>query len=130
MPVLGLIFLRHASNRYEKALAQIRADQASGKMPKRPLVKGDFIKRRALLLPENARYCHLLKLPSGISLGASLVEAMNVIEEEFEPLRGQLPKEYARPLFLQINSLIETNQKLRTARDLLLPKLMSGEISV
>jgi type I restriction enzyme S subunit len=39
-------------------------------------------------------------------------------------------EDFARPLFLQINSLIETNQKLRTARDLLLPKLMSGEISV
>ncbi len=63
MPVLGIIFLRHAGNRYEKALQQIKADQASGKMPKRPLAKGDFIKRRALLLPENARYDSLLQLP-------------------------------------------------------------------
>lgn len=94
MPMLGIIFLRHASNRYEGALAQIKADQAAGRMPNRPLVKGDFIKRRALLLPENGRYDYLLKLPSGASLGTALVEAMNAIEAEFEPLRGQLPKEY------------------------------------
>ncbi len=55
MPVLGIIFLRHASNRYESALEQIKADQAAGKMPDRPLVKGDFIKRRSLMLPENSR---------------------------------------------------------------------------
>ena len=29
MPVLGIIFLRHASNRYETALSQIKAEQAS-----------------------------------------------------------------------------------------------------
>ena len=31
MPVLGLIFLRHASNRFDEALRQIKADQAAGK---------------------------------------------------------------------------------------------------
>ena len=96
MPVLGIIFLRHASNRYESALEQIKADQAAGKMPDRPLVKGDFIKRRSLMLPEKARYSYLLKLPSGSNLGTALVDAMNAIEDDFEPLRGQLPKEYER----------------------------------
>jgi type I restriction enzyme M protein len=96
MPVLGIIFLRHASNRHGAALAQIEADQAAGKMPKRPLVKGDFIKRRSLMLPETARYDYLLKLPSGVNLGSALVEAMNAIEADFEPLRGQLPKDYER----------------------------------
>ena len=35
MPVLGVIFLRHAANRFDAAHRQIEADQASGKMPKR-----------------------------------------------------------------------------------------------
>ncbi|HRZ22635.1 MAG TPA: N-6 DNA methylase [Candidatus Contendobacter sp.] len=96
MPVLGVIFLRHASNRYQAALKQIEADQAAGRMPKRPLVKGDFIKRRALMLPEQARYDVLMNRPKDGKLGAALVEAMNAIEEEFEPLRGQLPKDYDR----------------------------------
>jgi type I restriction enzyme S subunit len=39
-------------------------------------------------------------------------------------------EDFARPVFQQINILIEANQKLRAARDLLLPRLMSGEIAV
>ena len=35
MPVLGVIFLRHAANRFDAAMAQIAADQAAGRMPKR-----------------------------------------------------------------------------------------------
>ena len=94
MPVLGVIFLRHACNRYQAALQQIEDDQADGKMPSRPLEKADFIKRRALMLPEQARYDYLLKLPSGVKLSEALVEAMIAIEEDFEPLAGQLPRDY------------------------------------
>ncbi len=94
MPVLGVIFLRHATNRYDAAAAQIAADQAAGKMPKRALGKADFIKRRALKLPKEARYDELLKLPKGANLGSALVKAMEAIENDFEPLKGQLPKDY------------------------------------
>jgi type I restriction enzyme, S subunit len=38
--------------------------------------------------------------------------------------------ESIRPKFRQIKTLHEQNQKLRTARDLLLPRLMSGEIAI
>ncbi|MDD3352252.1 class I SAM-dependent DNA methyltransferase [Zoogloea sp.] len=96
MPVLGVIFLRHASNRYDAALKAIKADQEAGKMPPRALVKGDFIKRRALMLPATAHYNHLLTLPAGTDLGAALVDAMDAIEADFEPLAGQLPKDYDR----------------------------------
>ena len=96
MPVLGVIFLRHATNRYQAAVKAIEADQAAGTMPKRPLSKADFIKRRALMLPVAARYDILLKLPSGANLGAALVTAMNAIEADFPPLAGQLPKDYDR----------------------------------
>lgn len=96
MPVLGVIFLRHATNRYDAARQAIAADQAAGRMPRRPLVKGDFIKRRALMLPAIAHYDRLLQLPAGTDLGAALVDAMNAIEADFEPLAGQLPKEYDR----------------------------------
>lgn len=96
MPVLGVIFLRHATNRYQSALSSIEADQAAGKMPKRPLGKADFIKRRALMLPEAARYDTLLNLPSNASLSTALIAAMNAIEEDFPPLDGSLPKDYDR----------------------------------
>ena len=94
MPVLGVIFLRHAANRYYAARAAIEADQAAGKMPERPLVKADFVKRRAMMLPTQAQFDELMKLPKDANLGEALVEAMNSIEAEFEPLLGQLPKGY------------------------------------
>ncbi len=54
MPVLGVIFLRHAANRFDAASAQIKADQASGKMPQRKLQAADYIRRRALWLTNQA----------------------------------------------------------------------------
>lgn len=56
MPVLGVIFLRHAANRFEAAHRQIEEDQAAGRMPKRKLLPADYISRRSLWLPEQARY--------------------------------------------------------------------------
>jgi type I restriction-modification system DNA methylase subunit len=56
MPVLGVIFLRHAANRFEAARKQIEEDQAAGRMPKRKVLPEDYIRRRALWLPEEARY--------------------------------------------------------------------------
>jgi type I restriction-modification system DNA methylase subunit len=35
MPVLGVIFLRHAANRFDAATKQIQDDQAAGRTPKR-----------------------------------------------------------------------------------------------
>src|SRR5471030_63875 len=79
MPVLGVIFLRHATNRFDAASIQITEYQAAGRMPRRPRVKSDFLKRRALMLPEEARYDYLLRLPKGANLGTALVDAMNAI---------------------------------------------------
>src|ERR1700682_120568 len=56
MPVLGIIFLRHAANRFAVATKQIEDDQASGKMPRRRVQPADYLRRRALWLPEQARY--------------------------------------------------------------------------
>ena len=57
-----------------------------------PLVKGDFLKRRALKLPPEARYDTLLALPTGGSLGAAIVNAMDAIERDFEPLQVSFPR--------------------------------------
>ena len=54
MPVPGVIFLRHATNRYNAACREIAREQAAGKIPKRPLNRADFLKRRALMLPKEA----------------------------------------------------------------------------
>lgn len=96
MPVLGVIFLRHAANRFEAATRQIEEDQASGKMPKRKVLPEDYLRRRALWLPEKARYDVIMQQAaiSGGDLPKLVTEAMTAIEDEFEPLKSVLPKDY------------------------------------
>src|SRR5437763_11871237 len=96
MPVLGVIFLRHAANRFEAAHRQIEADRASGKMPKRNVLPADYIARRSLYLPEKAHYDWIMQQAavSGADLPKLVTEAMTAIEAEFEPLLGVLPKDY------------------------------------
>ena len=96
MPILGLIFLRHATNRFYEAKAAIDGDKAASRMPDRTLIEADFTRRRALMLPEAARYDALLKRPKDGKLGAALTAAMEAVEAAFPPLGGQLPKDYER----------------------------------
>src|SRR5256885_2702742 len=96
MPVLGIIFLRHAANRFEAANKQIADDKAVGRMAKRAVVDADYVRRRALPLPECARYDWIMaKASSGEKDLPTLVsDAMKAIEDKFAPLRGVLPKDY------------------------------------
>jgi type I restriction enzyme M protein len=96
MPVLGVIFLRHAANRFDAAARQIAEDQAAGRMPKRKVLPEDYIRRRALFLPETARYDWIMHqaATSGSDLPKLVTAAMTAIEDAFEPLKGVLPKDY------------------------------------
>jgi len=96
MPIMGLLFLRQATNRYYEARAAIDADKAAGKIPDRPLVDADFRRRRAMMLPKAARYDVILEQRKDGKLGEKLTEAMEAIEQRFPPLAGQLPKDYSR----------------------------------
>jgi len=95
MPIMGLLFLRQATNRYYAALDEIKADKKAGKMADREPVAADFARRRALMLPESARYDEILETPKDGNLGAALTAAMEEIERAYPPLAGQLPKDYA-----------------------------------
>ncbi|MGB6222535.1 type I restriction-modification system subunit M [Haloferula sp.] len=96
MPVLGIIFLRHAANRFDVAARQIAEDQASGKMPKRKVQPADYIRRRALFLPEEARFDNIMERASTDPAGLPQLvsDAMEAIEKEFKPLLNVLPKDY------------------------------------
>ena len=117
MPILGLIFLRHATNRYYAASAALEEDQAAGKIPARQLIEADFTRRRALLLPETARYDQLLEKPKDGNLGAAVTAAMEAVERHFPPLVGQLPKDYERFEDDVLEEMMRTfdSEALRTA---------------
>ena len=94
MPVLGLIFLRHATNRFESVKAEIEPKLPLRSGKKRALTSNDFLGRAAIFLPEQAHYDHLLALPGDQDLGAAIKTAMELIEGQTDMLKGVLPKEY------------------------------------
>ena len=117
MPILGLIFLRHATNRYYEGMAAIKEDMVAGRMPNRLLIEADFTRRRALMLPEAARYDVLLEMPKDGDLGAAVTAAMETVEDNFPPLAGQLPKDYQRFEDDVLEEMMRTfdSEALRTA---------------
>jgi type I restriction enzyme M protein len=119
MPVLGVIFLRHAANRFDAAHRQIETDQASGKMPPRKVLPADYIARRSLYLPETARYDWIMQQAavSGADLPRRVTEAMTAIETAFEPLMGVLPKDYGifEPKVLEDLMRLFNSERIRQA---------------
>lgn len=94
MPVLGLIFLRHAYNRFLIAKDKIEENLPSRGGVKRPIRKEDFESQSAIFLPEEARYDYLLNLEEGKDIGSAINDAMIRIEKEYDNLQGALPKNY------------------------------------
>jgi len=109
MPVLGLIFLRYAYNRFKMVEAEILKDRPSRGGRVMPVEASDFTAKSALYLPKEAQYDYLLNLPQDISsvnlvskdnhvmtsLGEVVNNAMSLIEDQSEQLVGVLPKNYA-----------------------------------
>lgn len=67
----------------------------------------------------------------GAVFDAIVVDTFKVIPFTIPPENMvRLFEEGVVPVFAQVRNLVEQNEKLRAARDLLLPRLMSGEITV
>jgi type I restriction enzyme M protein len=90
VPVLGLIFLRHADHRFTKAQKELETTQPARRHPSKLYYQAQGI----IYLPEKARFSSLLNLPEGANIGSAINEAMRVIEEENDDLRDVLPKAY------------------------------------
>jgi len=93
-PVLGLILLRYAQNRYEEAKVAIEASIPKGPRGKRELTKDDFLAAGALKLPSTAQYDYLANLPEDKDICEAVNQAMIIIEKEYKDLEGILPKNY------------------------------------
>ena len=96
MPVLGLIFLRHAFNRFRKV--KIEVEKGLPSHPQRgirPLTKKDFEEKNSMFLPDKAQFDYLVELPEGEDIGEAIDQAMKLIEDEYDNLKGVLPKNYS-----------------------------------
>lgn len=92
LPVMGLIFLRHAYSRYLAVKPQIEAGLPSRGGVTRPLTKEDFTSRGAIFLQPEAQFDHLASLPDGADRAAAIIAAMEAVERDYPALAGVLPK--------------------------------------
>ena len=96
MPVLGLIFLRHAYNRFQKVKIEVEKTLPSHpQRGKRPLTKKDFEEQNSMFLPEKAQFDYLVSLPESADIGEAIDNAMKLIEDEYDNLKGVLPKNFS-----------------------------------
>jgi type I restriction enzyme M protein len=96
MPVLGLIFLRHAYNRFQKVKVEVEKDlPVHPQRGRRPLTKKDFEEQNSMFLPEKAQFDYLVSLPESADIGEAIDNAMKLIEDEYDNLKGVLPKNFS-----------------------------------
>lgn len=96
MPVLGLIFLRHAYNRFQKVKVEVEKTLPSHpQRGKRPLTKKDFEEQNSMFLPEKSQFDYLVSLPESADIGEAIDNAMKLIEDEYDNLKGVLPKNFS-----------------------------------
>lgn len=94
MPVLGILFLRHAYNRFALVEKEIEASLPLRGGVKRPISKDDFTKRRSIFLRKESQYEYLVNISGDANLGKAVNHAMDLIGKDYESLRGILPREY------------------------------------
>ena len=92
MPVMGLIFLRHAYSRYLAVKPEIEAGKKTRFGAKPTLVKEDFSSRGAIFLKSEAQFDHLVNLPDGADRAQAIIAAMEAVESDYPALKGVLPK--------------------------------------
>ena len=92
LPVMGLIFLRHAYSRFLKVKEEVEANlpKRGGKI--RELKKEDFSQKSAIFLKPEAQFDYLVSLSDGAKRADAIFEAMDSIEKDYESLNGVLPK--------------------------------------
>lgn len=122
LPVMGLVFLRHAYSRYLTVKARIGPNLPSRGGKIRALTKEDFSQQSAIFLQPSAQFDYLVSLPDSEDRARALIEAMESIEADYENLRGVLPKSEYQELDNQV-----LGQLLRTLNPDELKKV-SGDV--
>ncbi len=91
-PVLGLIFLKFADDKFDEARAKLEGTGTG----RRKVGPADYHAKKVLYLPSEAEFDTLLALPEATDIGQAISDAMRLIEEHNPDLDGVLPKDYQR----------------------------------
>jgi type I restriction enzyme M protein len=102
LPVMGLVFLRHAYSRFLGVKDAIEAGLPTRGGKTRPLTKEDFSQKSAIFLQPKAQFDTLVALPDSADRAKAIIDAMESIEADYESLRGVLPKSEYQELDNQV----------------------------
>lgn len=99
--VLGLVFLKYISDRFEERREALQADLAAdGIKPERIAAflesRDEYTSHNVFWVPESARWQTIQAGAKQPSIGEDIDKAMDVIEKENPSLRGVLPRNYGR----------------------------------
>ena len=94
-PVLGLILLRFAENRFNETLKKLEQKiSLNPRTRKKDITKDHFLGEASLYLRDESKYDYLANLPESKDVSEAVNNAMRLIEEDHPDLSGILPKNY------------------------------------
>lgn len=99
-PVLGLVFLAYAENRFEAVRGEVEAKAST----RNPATIADYKAKSVLYVPDESRLSYLNALPEGDDIGKAVDEAIKAIEAANPELKDILPRGYQK---LERSTLIE-----------------------
>lgn len=93
-PLLGLIFLRFASNKYDKFKDEIEAEYSASQNTRNPKTREEIaLSKCGYYLPEKSQFDYLLSLSEQEDIPLAIKQAMEGIEQHKPELVGSLPKD-------------------------------------
>ncbi len=126
-PVLGLIFLRFADNKYGRYEAEIRKEFEKLKGTRRErTIQEIAVEKCGFYLPPKARYDYLLNLPEKEDIARAIKDAMVLIEKHKPELRGILPQDEYYRLVRKPEYRVIPKQLLKNFADI--PKDATGDM--
>lgn len=90
--VLGLIFLKYISDKFEEKFSELSADEYADEED-----KDEYTADNVFFVPKNARWSVISAAAHTPQVGTAIDDAMLAIEQENPRLKGILPKNFARP---------------------------------
>lgn len=99
-PVLGLVFLAYAENRFDAVRAEVEAKASA----RNPATIADYKAKSVLYVPDEARLSTLVALPERADVGKATDDAIKAIEKANPELKDILPRGYQK---LERSTLIE-----------------------
>lgn len=128
-PVLGIIFLKFADNKYSQFEDQIIKEHKKLKGTRREKPLSEIaIEKCGFYLHAKSRYDYLLKLPEKEDIAKALKDAMESMEKYKPELKGVLPKDEYFRLVRKPEYRIIPKQLLKNFADI--PKNASGGMFV